>query len=491
MRRVRLKRAAIFIHRWMGVAFCLLFAWWFLSGIFMMYWDFPEVTERDRLAHAHPLDASRIARSPREAYAALQLDEPPEGVALTMFDGRPVYRFRIGRGDEQIVYADDGKPLIDFPPELLRRVAAAWTGQSAEAPRAEAVKEVDQWTVGGIFRALQPLWKFTWADGEQVYVSEATGEVAQYTTRGSRIGAYLGPIPHWLYFTPLRKNGRLWSRIVIWLSAVATVAALFGLIVGVWMYAPFGRASVPYTGAKRLHMIIGLFFGIIACTWAFSGMLSMEPFPPADDRAERTAGMRIARALEGTRPGLDAFADKPPQQALAEVPPDFRVKELELTSYSGEPAYLARETLLRTHIIPIHGAGPVGFDWKDIADVARQAVKPATLAEAGLLTEYDAYYLDRRHERPLPVVLVRLNDGANTRFYIDPETAQVVGSYSSRSWATRWLYHGLHSINLPWLYNHRPAWDLVVLTLLAGGSALSVTSIVIAGQLLRRKLRLQ
>ena len=32
-------------------------------------------------------------------------------------------------------------------------------------------------------------------------------------------------------------------------------------------------------GPKRLHMILGLFFGVLACTWAFSGMLSMDPFP--------------------------------------------------------------------------------------------------------------------------------------------------------------------------------------------------------------------
>ena len=32
-------------------------------------------------------------------------------------------------------------------------------------------------------------------------------EVVQYTTTGSRLGAYVGAIPHWFYFTPLRENG--------------------------------------------------------------------------------------------------------------------------------------------------------------------------------------------------------------------------------------------------------------------------------------------
>lgn len=66
------------------------------------------------------------------------------------------------------------------------------------------------------------------------------------------------------------------------------------------------------------------------------------------------------------------------------------------------------------------------------------------------------------------------------RYCIDPKTARVVGSYSSRSWMTRWLYHGLHSLDFPWLYSYRPAWDIVVITFMLGGTALCVTSLVLA-----------
>jgi hypothetical protein len=40
----------------------------------------------------------------------------------------------------------------------------------------------------------------------------------------------------------------------------------------------------------------------------------------------------------------------------------------------------------------------------------------------------------------------------------------------------------------PWLYRHRPAWDVTVLALMLGGTALSVTGIVIGWRRLRRKL---
>ena len=95
----------------------------------------------------------------------------------------------------------------------------------------------------------------------------------------------------------------------------------------------------------------------------------------------------------------------------------------------------------------------------------------------------------RHNELPLPVLFVQLRDPQRSSFYIDPRTARIVGSYSSGRWPERWLYHGLHSINLPWLYNHRPAWDIAVLFLMLGGTSLSLSSIVIAWRFLLERTR--
>ena len=53
---------------------------------------------------------------------------------------------------------------------------------------------------------------------------------------------------------------------------------------------------------------------------------------------------------------------------------------------------------------------------------------------------------------------------------------------------SRWLYHGLHSLDFPWLYNYRPLWDIVVITFMIGGTALCVTSLTLAWRVLGRKL---
>ncbi len=43
----------------------------------------------------------------------------------------------------------------------------------------------------------------------------------------------------------------------------------------------------------------------------------------------------------------------------------------------------------------------------------------------------------------------------------------------------RWLYHGLHSLDFPFLYYRRPLWDVVVIVLSVGGIVLSVTTALV------------
>jgi uncharacterized iron-regulated membrane protein len=484
----------------MGVALSAIFLLWFSSGIVMMYWSFPEVSERDRRERAPVLNPAQIKVTPEEAYAALEMDQPARQAQITSFDGRPVYRF--GGDGNAMVYADDGSVQTDADEPMLGRIASAWTGKPLGDATRESVEEVDQWTVGSNLRSLHPLYKYSFDDGQQVYVSGRSAEVEQYTTRESRFWAYLGPIPHWLYFTPLRKHSSEWFRVVVWSSAIGSVAALLGIVVGVWMLSPSKRyryvgvpTSIPYRGWKRWHMILGLFFGIVTLTWAFSGLLSMGPF----DFVERLAGNRAAgkpsgrggftpgRALRGDREfELSAYAAKSPGAAIASLGAAFQTKELEFSMFAGAPQYIATDAAGQTRIIPVQGEPRMAHDSGQIMSMVREAAG-SSLAELRLMNQYDAYYLDRLRERPLPVIYVRLNDESGSRYYIDARTGETVGTYSSRSWVNRWLYHGLHSLDFPWLYNYRPLWDIVVITLMLGGTALCVTSLVLTYRVLERK----
>jgi hypothetical protein len=306
----------------------------------------------------------------------------------------------------------------------------------------------------------------------------------------------------------LRKHQPQWFSFVVWSSVVGTITPVIGIVVILSMYSPRKLyryagtpTSIPYRGWKRWHAIAGVFFGIIATTWAFSGLLSMGPFPIVDKlgqlmvparldaggRGDETPGPDIAEALRGSASlRLVSYSDNDPKAAIAQIP-GFAVKELEFTSFAGEPVYLAVNGDGDTRVIPVHGRAATAFDTERVMRIVRDAAG-STLAELRLVDEYDAYYRDRRGERPLPVVYARLNDSVATRYYIDPKTGRVVGEYNTRDWVNRWLYHGLHSIDFPWLSTRRPLWDIVVITLLLGGLTICVTSLVLTWRVLVRKV---
>ncbi len=201
-----LKRALIFVHRWLGVALCLLFLLWFPSGIVMMYWSFPEVSSRDRLDRAPALDPSTIKLTPGEAFAKLNADPPPTDARLDTFDGRPVYEFR-NDGDEITVFADTGEEPEEIGPPLMLRAASRWSGQPAAAARVEAITQVDQWTIAELPQRRTGHPSIRGPTASRCTSARTPARWFRRRPRASRMWAYLGAIPHWLYFPPLRKHG--------------------------------------------------------------------------------------------------------------------------------------------------------------------------------------------------------------------------------------------------------------------------------------------
>jgi hypothetical protein len=495
-------RFLIFFHRWVGIALCVVFLFWFPSGIGMMYWTFPGVSAEDRLDRSPKLDPAKIALSPEEAARKLGLQANPGQVRLNSFDGRPVYRFggggRGGQGTARIIYADTGDEQTEVSTEMLDRIASSWTTRPFAEAAKTSVDEPDQWTVAGQLRN-QPLYKYSWPDGQQVYLNGTTGEVVQYTTFAKRVQAHLSAIPHWLYYTPLRKHQPQWLKFMIWSSLIGTVGAIIGVVVAVWMYSPNkkyrlqGRATgVPYRGQKRWHWILGVVFGVATVTWTFSGLMTLGPFPLMQRLTARAPGDRggqqnIAGALRG-RAKMTDFAPAHPRDVLAKVP-HLDVKELEWTSFAGTPLFSANLGGGKSQLLSLDGAEVNGFETTRIIEIVKGAVPDPAGIDIEFIDQYDLYYLDRTRQRPLPVLRVLMNDEEKTRYYIDPKSARVVTTYSNRNWVNRWLDSALHSLSFPFLYNHRPLWDIVVITFMVGGTALCVTSLVLAWRVLGRKLK--
>jgi hypothetical protein len=483
------RKQLILYHRWMGVVFSLLFAMWFASGLVLMYWPYPEVSAESRLEKSAAIEPGRVTVGLEEAAKLAGVDQP-DRVRLTMLDGRPVYRFHSGRM-QTLVYADRLERFEGLSREEAVRVASAWTGQSAGAARFEgAMTEEDQWTLNKAVRPLRPFLKFSWPDGEEVYLSQVSGEVMQHTTRADRIGAWLGAIPHWLYFTPLRKETPVWRALVIALSFAGTLMTLFGIVVGIWLYSPSkrfrfasGPSSIPYAGWKRWHTIIGLVFGLATFTWILSGMFSMNPMqwsPEFGPSGEMT------RALQGTRWSSGLFTSEA-VGAVLERARVARVKEMELGLSAGRGVYFLRSSAKDVVRMEAGGEPSRGVSLEWARTQVERAMPGAKLVESRVVNVYENYYVSRDGKLPLPVYYFEFDDPERTMHYVDAATGKVVESFVTRSRWNRWLYHGLHSIDLPWLYANRPGWDVAVIVPMLGGCALCVTSVWIAWIRVKRK----
>jgi hypothetical protein len=467
-----LRKLLILTHRYLGIVFSALIVMWFATGITMMYTGgMPELTPERRLDGLDPVDLGRVRFTPAEAAARAEFEPPPSRASLVSVLGRPAYRFG-DRDDTVIVFADTGGIEYEFSPAQTQEIASRFMRVPRDRVHfVAALDNTDQWTVG-MARAL-PLHKYRVDDGEgtEVYVSPFTADVALVTTSRTRGWAWVSAIPHWLYFKALRDRPRVWFRVVVWTSAIATALAVLGVVLGFTQYRrgrPTLKASIPYAGWMRWHYITGAVFGLFAVTWAFSGLLSMEPF--AWTNAE---GIGVpAGALSGGRLDLAAFPRMSPdgwQRLLGGAP----LKEVELARMQGDPYYIVHR-----------GSAPLivsaatlqprtePFSTESIVSRVEAAVTDAPIADVQLLNEYDSYYYARGGEAPLPVVRIRFADRAATWLYIDPQRNRMLASIPRLKRVERWLYHGFHSLDVGYLYT-RPLWDVVMIVLLGGGLATS------------------
>ncbi len=507
MRLVR--RFLILTHRYLGIALSLLVAVWFASGIVMMYaGGMPRLTPELRLERLPPLDVRRVQLTPSEAAGRAGAQGAPGRVVLSSVMERPAYRFT--GGQSATVFADTGEVLGDISVARSRRIASAFRGLPVEHVASErTLGRVDQWTLGQ-GRNL-PLHKFRVTDGRgtELYVAPQSAEVTLLTTRRSRALAWMGTIPHWLYFAALRTNQPIWYRIVVWTSALACVIAVLGLILGVTQFRrskPFKlAASTPYSGWMRWHYVTGVVFGLCTLTFAFSGLLSMEPFAWTN-----ATGLEVRRdALTGGPVDLSQF---PAMDAAAwdRIAGGGALKEVEFARIHDEHYYVV-------HHAPASSSG-IGradrlhppYDVVGRAEPNRALVAASTLAirrepfsvdsligrlkvalpdvpivEQTLLTAYDSYYYSRGQQTPLPVLRVKFADPAETWVYIDPAMSQVLAEVHRLNRLERWLYNGLHSLDFAFWYNS-PLWDVGMIALCLGGLASSGIGVLLGIRRIRR-----
>ena len=474
----RWQRFLILSHRYLGIALCLLFCLWFASGFVIIYTGgMPQLSEAERLARLPVLNLSAVELSPQAARAALRRTDFP---TLTTRLGRPAYVFT--GNTVQVLFADNGE-LLTSSMISSRQIAADFLSAPPDAlDRVGLIESVDQWTLE--LRSELPLQKYRSDDGQgsEVYVSPSRGRVVLYTTSRDRLLAWLGAIPHWLYFLPLRADTTLWSATVIGLASVGVIFVALGLVLMFtqlrWRHWPNLARAIPYHGLMKWHYMLGIGFGWCVLTWAFSGLLSMEPYS-----WNRASGMGFdAVAYFRSRAGVSAFESETPAADLAVI--EGSLKEVNFHVFAGK----------RFYELSIGGDSSIGAISREFREVTSMEplglftdaqilaqLEPAVAANmvaAEILNEYDNYYYGRNSRRqmapPLPVLRVEFDDLAGSRYYLSLQTGELEFVSHRANRTERWLYRGLHSLDFNFLYPYRPAWDVVVWLLLAGGLLLSL-----------------
>ena len=496
------RRAVILSHRYLGIVLSLLVIMWCATGITMMYWGgMPRVTPELRLERMQAVDFSRVQLTPAQAAERADLDPIGRATLATLLD-RPVYRF--GSRNPTIVFADTGELFDELSVDQAQAVAAAFAHVPvSQVHQLGTMHEVDQWTL----QTPLPLHKFSVDDGAgtELYVQPGSGEVAMMTTRSSRGWAWVSTIPHWLYFTALRANQPLWYQLVVWTSIAACVLAVLGLVLGVTQLrkprpfdSPSGlardkafslRARIPYSGAMRWHYVSGVVFGVFTLTFAFSGLLSMEPWDWTNAR-----GLELPRDVLSGGPVELARFTAHDAAAWDRVLGGQPAKEVEFARMLDEPYYVVhrgsvvrddfdrerlhqpypiRHARIEDHRQLISAATfttrPDLFEQTSLVARIQSAAPGAQIVDTQPLTEYDAYYYSRNRQIPLPALRIKFDDPAQTWVYVDPSISQVVTAINRWQRVERWAYHGLHSLDLPYLYNSRPSWDVVMIVLCLGG----------------------
>lgn len=474
------------IHRILGLLLSILFLVWFLSGVVMIYHSFPRVNPKLKLARQESLPGNL---PPLDSLTrALPDNARPEGLSVEMYLDRPVFRLR-EKQLPTVFYADSlqeaGQP--DFP--AIYRIARQLGGPAIR--RVDTLYELDQWIPFGNLKKELPIYKFTFhdKDGQEIYIASRTGKVLQWTNRNARFWAWLGAIPHWVYFTSLRQNQSLWIDFLLWVSALGAVMCFTGLWVGVWVFWKNRRKGLrsPYKRWwLRWHHISGMIFGIFALTFVFSGMMSLVDLPSWMQKGKKQNREIRFRGRQGGMIAAESYL-LDYRKILDSLP---EVKNIEWSSFGKYPYYTVHTATGKRYFDASDSVrlSPFRLTEEMIRETVRKIHGGDTPYTITRLTDWDDDYYSRRGMLSLPVYKVVVGDELHTRHYFNPATLyhrQTDDNVRLRGI----LYNGLHSLNFKFLTDRPVLWNMVMYILLAGGTFLSLSGVVLTLKWLRRKMR--
>jgi PepSY-associated TM region len=463
-------RALIVVHRWLGVAFCLLFAMWFATGIVMHFVPFPALTETERVNGLAPIDVTRVKYGPAEAVAASKLTNVTRVRLWERTDG-PAYVVAGSSGAVALRANDLAHANMQSVQLVLAigRDHARRRGLDVRNAALAGVAHYDQWTVPNGFDAHRPLFRVAINDnaGTELYVSSVTGEIVLDTTGRERWWNYVGSVSHWIYPTALRKNWAAWDKIVWAVSIVAVIAVISGAVLGmIRIRLKNHRLTSPYRGWHAWHHVLGLISLTFVLTWILSGWLSM-------DHGRLFSTGKVTQAEAAAIIGMPTW-ETLSWQASENV--SLHAREIEWFALGGRN--YRRERLdvehQRLSVVDTGAAESRAFLRPDEINTAVAHVSPGCYL-AGSVAQDDNYAI----ASTMPHAPVYRTVCGDVWFQIDGASGAILEKLDSSRRAYRWFYSALHTFDVPFLVAWPTLRSVLIVVLCGCGLGFSLTGIVI------------
>lgn len=477
-------RMLFLAHRYLGIAVGLVMLIWTVSGIIMMYQEYPELNDQESRALLAPLSFAECCELPalpvfsEQGFRTARIEMSGSLPVLRVIqrDGRDLnYNLATGRQFDEITQREGDLLAADF---AYREFPDTQFQFAAEI-------HTDQWTVYGSYNHHRPLYRYRVADEEasEFYISSRTGEIVQLTTRKERVWGYLGAVLHWLYPTVLRQHTAVWAQTVIWLTILGIFLTSIGLYIGIRQYRQRsnGKRS-PYRGMALWHHYAGLIFGLLTLTWVFSGLFSMNPWGALEGEGIAAESHRLAgRFLSWD----DISTGVVNLQNLDRTPEAVRY---EISTLAGEAQVIAYTREGFGERLQLNSLQPSSLSTAQLRALAEELQPGSEIINAELITASDSYYYNHHEQREFPVYRVEFNDNELRRYYLSAVNGSIVRKVDRDARWYRWIFYGLHRGDFSALLRSRPLWDLFMVTLLLGVTVVCFTGTVMGWRRIKRDI---
>lgn len=472
------------LHRLCGFIICLLLSMWFITGLVIIYYPFPNITNEQKYAKLEAIHLKDQPINMIDSISRITANEKIKKITLEQFQGQATYNIKTDKKLYQLsLDSIRSAKCVDI--NSIQNIAGKWSQGSIA--RIDTLEERDIWIMYDRYQKELPIYKVHFDDKEkhQLYISSKTGEVQQFTSFSQRVWAYIGAIPHKLYIPALRKNTRLWTETVTVLSLTGFFAGITGLFVGIDAYIRAYRKKKkiksPYKKKiYRWHHVLGVIFSFFIITWSISGALSLRKVPQWMAKTHNP----IPMGIKGKAISLDKYILD--HKNILDQYND--VKRIEWSYFQGKAVYNA-----------VIGNKQISFD------ASSSELQELNLTEADIkkvihhnhgevdfvmetIVDYENYYMPWTRSLALPAYKVTVADADNSIYYINPKNGDYRYVNDNRK-MRKWMFSGLHYFHIKWLVDRPILWTLLIWTLALGCIGISLTGVWLGCRYYKRKFR--